>query len=127
MKTSEGYNMVLNKLQEIYRKELGLGEYPRNYYYRKDNYEYLCSLLNIQFSSNEEVSYNKIFSKKTNTIETQKSYSEADLIRASWSYRIGRFITYIPRKIRGGIQCYKVHGLKYTLSRIIVKIFNHND
>lgn len=47
---------------------------------------------------------------------------EAELIRASWSYRIGRFITFIPRKIRGGIRCYQEHGMKYTLWRVKVKL-----
>lgn len=40
-------------------------------------------------------------------------------IRSSWSYRIGRFITFIPRKIRGGIRCYKEHGFKYTYYRFL--------
>ena len=43
---------------------------------------------------------------------------EASLIRASASYRIGRIITFIPRKIRGGIRCYKEHGMRYTMRRI---------
>ena len=46
---------------------------------------------------------------------------EAALIRASWTYRIGRFITFIPRKVRGGIRCYQEHGMKYTLWRVKVK------
>lgn len=39
-------------------------------------------------------------------------------IHQSASYRIGRFITFIPRKIRGGIRCYKEHGMRYTLNRV---------
>ena len=35
----------------------------------------------------------------------------------SWTYRIGRFITFVPRKVRGGIRCYKEHGMRYTLRR----------
>ena len=49
---------------------------------------------------------------------------EAAAIRASWSYRIGRFITFIPRKIRGGIRCYQEHGMRYTLNRIQEKFWN---
>lgn len=44
--------------------------------------------------------------------------NEVELICSSWSYRIGRFMTFIPRKIRGGICCYKEHGMKYTLRRV---------
>ena len=100
-------------MREIYAQELGLGDYPRNYYYKQDNYEYLCKLLGIDFVSkqNEKVKY--VFNKSN-----QSKDLEADLIRASWSYRIGRFITFIPRKIRGGIRCYKEHGISYTLGRI---------
>lgn len=43
---------------------------------------------------------------------------ELNSIQSSKSYKIGRFITFIPRKIRGGIRCYHEHGLKYTLRRL---------
>lgn len=43
---------------------------------------------------------------------------EIEGIYHSYSFRIGRFITYIPRKIRGGIRCYKEHGMRYTLRRV---------
>lgn len=45
---------------------------------------------------------------------------EATLIRASASYKIGRFVTFLPRKIRGGIRCYKEHGWEYTMWRLKV-------
>lgn len=43
---------------------------------------------------------------------------EANLIRASWTYRIGSFFTFIPRKIRGGIRCYQENGKEYTINRV---------
>ena len=43
-------------------------------------------------------------------------------IHASASYRIGRFITFIPRKIRGGIRCYQEHGWRYTVQRVKEKL-----
>lgn len=48
--------------------------------------------------------------------------SEEETICSSWSYRIGRAITFIPRKIRGGIRCYKEHGLSYTWERLQVHL-----
>lgn len=42
---------------------------------------------------------------------------EINRIYASKSFKVGRVITWIPRKIRGGIKCYKEHGLMYTLRR----------
>ena len=47
---------------------------------------------------------------------------EAELIRRSWTYRIGRFITFIPRKVRGGLRCYQEHGWSYTWHRILVHL-----
>lgn len=47
---------------------------------------------------------------------------EAALIRASWSWRIGRFITFIPRKVRGGVRCFDEHGWKYTWRRVLVHL-----
>lgn len=42
--------------------------------------------------------------------------------KESRSYKIGRFITYVPRKLRGGIRCLKQHGVSYTVQRIRTKI-----
>jgi hypothetical protein len=55
----------------------------------------------------------------------QESWAMKEIaaIHSSWSYRIGRFITFFPRKIRGGIRCYREHGMKYTLNRVKEKIF----
>lgn len=53
--------------------------------------------------------------------------NEIHSIHASWSYRIGRFITFIPRKIRGGLQCYQEHGLSYTLDRLLVHLHLKDD
>ena len=47
---------------------------------------------------------------------------EAALIRASMTYRIGSFFTFIPRKIRGGIRCFQEHGMDYTVRRFKEKI-----
>lgn len=47
--------------------------------------------------------------------------NEAALIRASWSYRIGRFITWPYRMARGFFRCYQEHGWRYTWRRVLVK------
>ena len=40
-----------------------------------------------------------------------------DVVHTSRSYRIGRAITWLPRKIRGGVRCLRENGLRYTLLR----------
>ena len=44
-------------------------------------------------------------------------------IQHSSAYRLALAITFIPRKIRGGIRCYQEHGLRYTLRRLKEQIF----
>lgn len=48
--------------------------------------------------------------------------NEINNIHASWTYRIGRFITFVPRKVRGGIRCYNEHGWRYTWQRVLVHL-----
>ena len=43
-------------------------------------------------------------------------------ICASLAYRVGRAITFIPRKLRGGYRCVKEHGIRYTFRRAWEKI-----
>lgn len=44
---------------------------------------------------------------------------ELENIKNGYSFRIGRIITWLPRKIKGGIKCYKEHGLVYTINRLL--------
>ncbi|MBQ1237717.1 MAG: glycosyltransferase [Oscillospiraceae bacterium] len=50
--------------------------------------------------------------------ERDRAKKEVGNICASLSYRVGRMITFIPRKVRGGYRCLKEHGVKYTVRRI---------
>ena len=40
-------------------------------------------------------------------------------IHSSKTYKIGRVITWLPRKVRGMVRCYNEHGLAYTFYRIL--------
>ena len=54
----------------------------------------------------------------------QPGYSTKELmeIKQSLSYRIGRMITFVPRKIKGGIQSVKDDGVVYTFKLACKKI-----
>jgi len=52
---------------------------------------------------------------------------EIDNIHKSKSYKFGRILTWVPRKIRGGIKCYREHGMSYTLRRFLFHIGVKND
>ncbi len=48
----------------------------------------------------------------------QKSLSREKDLKNSVSFRIGRAITWGPRKVRGGVRCYNQHGTAYTIRRL---------
>lgn len=45
-----------------------------------------------------------------------------EAMRNSLSFRIGRVITFLPRKLRGGVRCLKENGLRYTIRCFFHKI-----
>lgn len=78
-------------------------------------FEYL--LLNTEGSN--RTSSTELFSQAVEQNEFRKEISR---IHQSASYRIGRSITFFPRKIRGLVRCYHEHGVRYTLHRIKVHL-----
>ena len=53
---------------------------------------------------------------------------ELEAVYGSSSYKIGRAITWLPRKIRGGFRCVKENGWKYTIRHFGEKVkgkFHH--
>ncbi len=51
--------------------------------------------------------------------ELRKVNKEFCDIRHGYSFRIGRIVTWFPRKIRGGIRCFRQHGVVYTAKRVL--------
>lgn len=49
--------------------------------------------------------------------------NELEKVLNSKSYRIGKAITFFPRKVKGGIRCIKEHGVLYTVRLFIRKVF----
>lgn len=43
-------------------------------------------------------------------------------LASSSAYRIGYIVTFLPRKLRGGLRCYRENGFIYTLRRIFEKL-----
>ena len=64
-------------------------------------------------------------------LEAERRFWEAELYatRNTVSYRVGRAITWLPRKLRGGVRCYKEHGGKYTFYRLLyhLRLAPNND
>lgn len=122
-----GYLMAFFTIQKVAKKI----KYNDNiYYYIASELNTVCNLIRATYKQQKN---GHSVEEKLNAIEKlyvkqfilpQKSIAisqihEAELIRASYSYKIGRGITWFPRKIRGLKQCYSEHGLSYTLYRIM--------
>lgn len=75
--------------------------------------------------STNTIDYKKAYEVEKN--RTKKAEREIALIHDSWSYKIGRIATFIPRKIRGGIWCYQEHGWHYTWNRLLIHLHIKKD
>ena len=58
--------------------------------------------------------------RKNKILKRQKK--EVEAMKKSLSYRLGRALTWLPRKIRGGIRCLKENGFRYTCRRLLQKL-----
>ena len=67
----------------------------------------------------ENVRYRKQLKQTTDQLIRTKR--QRDALRRSHSYKLGRALTFVPRKLRGGIRCYREHGLRYTWQRLLDK------
>lgn len=115
MKTAEGLEALYYKIKEIYQVELELFKYPGDYFWNPDDYRFILEI--VSSNSFTDYLFKRIRQKRINSKDNSSSI-ELNSIRSSMSFRIGRAITYIPRKIRGVLRCSREHGICYTVQRI---------
>lgn len=62
--------------------------------------------------------------QQLNIAKRQLTAAQVELkkIHSTTAWRIGRLITFIPRKVKGGIKCLRDNGVRYTLRRAIKKV-----
>ena len=71
--------------------------------------------------------------ERLNTVVLEREQNACSLerelasIKGSVSFRLGRAITWLPRKIRGGVRCYRDHGGRYTAERILYHLHHGLD
>lgn len=77
----------------------------------------------------EQIQATPVKNREFDQLFRERNYYRDELarVRSSWTYRIGRFITFIPRKVRGGLCCYQEHGLSYTWNRLLVHLHLKDD
>ena len=54
--------------------------------------------------------------------ELRRTKRALEQLRSSTSFRIGRGMTWLPRKLRGGLRCCAQHGLGYTIRYFLMKL-----
>ena len=96
-------DILLNSARRIYKD---IDEHEKKY---------------IPFKSNE-VNYHLFNNLIVNEYLYNNQIIKNQLIINSRSYKLAQMIAFFPRKMKGGIKCYREHGFKYTVRRLCEKI-----
>lgn len=110
----------LRRMSDEFKKARADGELDKSLFYGH-GYEDLCQIMdepelfNARFSTTEQLPDSP--EQALAIMENKLKCAQQELrdLHNSVSFRIGRAITFVPRKIRGGFRCVKEHGLGYTL------------
>ena len=127
MYEKEAFIQVYSFLKEKGFYELDIMDKEQSYFFNQWQYSQLKKIIDL--SVEEYISQQHLFKQPTPSTSRSRSVlsydplEELQAIRASWSFRIGQAITWIPRKIRGILRCYREHGMSYTLNCIRVSLF----
>lgn len=98
----------------------------KNINLNRNNISFKCILdsdngLNILNANILNELYKERENLKVNHINSELEFYKKELqnIKSGYSFRLGRIITWFPRKFRGGIRCYKDNGFIYTIKRTL--------
>ena len=102
----------LHRYAEDFRKIAAAGELDRSLY-TAEQWKRIQEIMECP----EYIYYLHYY--KSNVDQIRK---ELECVKNSVSFRIGRAVTWLPRKLRGAVRCYQERGLIYTFDRLLVKI-----
>jgi len=105
-----------SELEENVSDEFALLTDSIRYTYRLTSDKQLCE---SKLCSLEWARLNEIINAESKAPVVKKDNKEVKKIKNSKSYKLGRKITWLPRKIRGGYRCLKKYGLQYTYRKLI--------
>ncbi|MGI5850344.1 MAG: glycosyltransferase family 2 protein [Christensenellales bacterium] len=105
---SETFEKLYNKLKDEYFNELGILDFPEDYFYHTREYAQYQRIKNTPM-----VTYlmDMIYDSQKKLRNLKKKNKNFDYR----SYRIGRFITFVPRMILKFFRGIKEYGFKYTI------------
>lgn len=112
----EAFKLVHCKLRDEILEKYDIKDKSIDYYYYRKNYYTIQEILKLD---SVEL-WNRLHKPEKNNITKEKQ--ELDRIKNSRSYKLGLAITFIPRKIKSAIQCYKDNGLKYTIKKLLFRL-----
>ena len=102
--------LFLEKASQELKDDLEKG-YADKAYFEDFRWERMMSLIKDPISFYTD-------SRIEDAEQLQKKYDD---VLNSTSYKVGSAVTFIPRKVWGGIKCVRIHGLSYTLKYMKVK------
>lgn len=116
--------LVYYHLKLFWFDALNVPGHDETYYYNKDEYILLQKVLKEPYSDiSPEILKQRIAEQEQRIAEQERCIAERDKwlrdLKSSFSFRLGRGITWAPRKLRGGVRCYREHGLSYTARRFL--------
>ena len=110
----------LERMSEEFKKAREAGELDSGLFFG-NGWKDLCTIMD-----KPEEYYAQTVNKISDNLSVEKKYQiakkELESIKRSKSYKIGRLITFIPRKTAGGIRCLKENGTRYTDRRCFEKL-----
>jgi glycosyltransferase involved in cell wall biosynthesis len=112
--------LLFDRLKNEWFEQLNIPKHDETYFYGSAEYQMYQAIMQRDYS--EWVTWRE--QQEAERREAERQAAEQALLESSWSYRIGRGITFIPRKIRGGVRCWRENGLRYTCVRFKEKLRN---
>ncbi len=119
MNSYEGFREVYAKFREVAHDKLELDQHEEEYFFDTTSYNFLMPLM--AYDRAEDFLYARY--KQSLLPNNQLALLQSHFERSA-SYRIGRFITFIPRKCRGLLDCIRDHGLRYTVKYGLQKVLS---
>jgi len=124
IKKGDVFEFLYNKLKVMFLSEVDLNKYPEKFFHSIYKSQYKEAKKIITLSAAEYLFEQRNAARKECDAlqrECEQLGRKWDALLASRSYRLGRMITWIPRKTRGFFRCLKENGIIYTIKLFVKK------
>ena len=120
LKTGKGFKLVFDKVKEIANSELEFEKHNSNYFYNKDETQFILDIVNSE-NCLEYLFNNWKSTTKNGRIVIENGANDVSKKGSSNIVQEQNLRTnvFLLKKIKGGIRCYKDHGIKYTFKRAL--------